>query len=137
MNYVLDACAMIALLCDEPGAEVVWDCLTESGSQCFAHSINLFEVYYDMHRRTGEATAKETINDLLTMGIIERTDLERALWEEAGNLKANATKKNSIAPPDCFGLALTRKLNGQLLTSDHGEFDILAANGIYNIRFIR
>lgn len=137
MNYVLDACAMIALFRDEPGAEIVWDCLTESGSQCFVHSINLFEVYYNIHRWTGETTAKEAINDLLTMGIIERTDLERALWEEAGNLKANASTKNPVAPPDCFGLALTRKLNGQFLTSDHGELDILAANGIYNIRFIR
>ncbi len=134
MIYVLDACAMIALYCDEPGAEIVWDCLSESGSQCFAHSINLFEVFYDIHRRTGEVTAKQAIDDLLALGISERTDLERTLWEEAGNLKAI---RKRIAPPDCFGIVLTRKLNGQFVTSDHGELDAIAAAGICNIRFIR
>ncbi len=46
MNYVLDAGAMIAFLDDESGAEVVEDVLTEPGSTCYAHILNLAEVYY-------------------------------------------------------------------------------------------
>lgn len=41
MIYVLDACAMIAFLRGEAGADVVENALLEAGSQCVAHSINL------------------------------------------------------------------------------------------------
>ena len=40
MIYVLDACAMIALVLQEPGEEVVWARLLEMDATCFAHSIN-------------------------------------------------------------------------------------------------
>lgn len=45
MIYVLDACAMIAFLKGEPGADVVENALLDANSQCMAHAINLFEVY--------------------------------------------------------------------------------------------
>ena len=41
MNRVLDACAMIAFLRDEPGAKVVEAILTDSSNQCFAHAISV------------------------------------------------------------------------------------------------
>ena len=47
MIYILDACAMIAFLRGEAGAEVVAEILRDPGDQCFAHAINLCEVYYD------------------------------------------------------------------------------------------
>lgn len=40
MIYVLDACAMIALLLREPGEEVVWTHLLEKDATCFAHSFH-------------------------------------------------------------------------------------------------
>jgi hypothetical protein len=43
MIYVLDACAMIAFLGGETGAGVVESALLEAGSQCLAHSINLWK----------------------------------------------------------------------------------------------
>jgi PIN domain nuclease of toxin-antitoxin system len=49
MIYVLDACAMIALLLREPGEEVVWAHLLEKDATCFAHSVNLCEVFYDFY----------------------------------------------------------------------------------------
>jgi PIN domain nuclease of toxin-antitoxin system len=48
--YVLDACAIIAFLKGEAGADVVENALLDRGSQCMAHAINLCEVYYDFHR---------------------------------------------------------------------------------------
>jgi len=68
MTYVLDACAMIALLLGEPGEEVVWARLLEQDSACFAHSINLCEVFYDFHRDSGEAAATGAIEDLRSLG---------------------------------------------------------------------
>ncbi len=41
MIYVLDACAMIALLLGEPGEDVVWAHLLEEDASCVAHSVNL------------------------------------------------------------------------------------------------
>jgi PIN domain nuclease of toxin-antitoxin system len=64
MIYVLDACAMIALLLREPGEEVVWAHLLDKDATCFAHSLNLCEVFYDFYRVSGEAAAAEAIEDL-------------------------------------------------------------------------
>ena len=44
MIYVLDACAMIAFLKGEAGADVVENALLDANSQCMAHAINLCEV---------------------------------------------------------------------------------------------
>lgn len=57
MIYVLDACAMIALLLQENGEEVVWAHLLEKDATCLAHSINLCEVFYDFYRDSGEVAA--------------------------------------------------------------------------------
>jgi hypothetical protein len=58
MIFVLDACAMIAWLRDEPGADVVDAAVRDINSQCLAHSINLCEVFYIAYRNAGEAHAQ-------------------------------------------------------------------------------
>ena len=45
MLYVLDACALIAYLRAEAGASVVGDALADSANTCFAHGVNLCEVF--------------------------------------------------------------------------------------------
>jgi PIN domain nuclease of toxin-antitoxin system len=134
MIYVLDACAMIAFLRGEAGADVVERALLEVGSQCIAHSINLCEVYYVVCRDEDEATAAGAVSDLKTAGVIDRNDFDQAFWQEAGKLKA-VQKKVSLA--DCCAITLTNRVGGTLLTSDHHELDPIAAAGICNITFIR
>ena len=63
MNYVMDACAMIALLLQEPGEDVVWAHLLEKEATCLAHSMNLCEVFYNFYRESGEAAATGAIED--------------------------------------------------------------------------
>ena len=46
MNYVLDACAMVAYTEGEPGGSVAAAILSDSTAVCYAHSISLCEVYY-------------------------------------------------------------------------------------------
>ena len=133
MIYVLDACAMIAFLADEPGADVVEQALLEDGSQSIAHSVNLCEVFYGYHRVGGETAATDAIDDLLAVGVQERSDIDEVFWKEVGKLKANG--KVSIA--DCFAIALTNRVGGTLLTSDHHEMDPLAAKRVCPITFIR
>lgn len=137
MIYVLDASAMIAYLRSEPGADVVETALLEAmldpTIQCIAHAINLCEVYYDFHRAGGEAAATGAIADLGDVGVIERADFDRVFWQDAGKLKANG----GISLADCFVIALTNRLGGTLLTSDHHEMDAIAAAGMCPITFIR
>lgn len=133
MIYVLDACAMIAYLRDESGADKVEQALLDTSGQCLAHAINLCEVFYDFHRVGGESAAIGAINGLSTLGVSERGDFDLTFWQEVGRLKAQG--KISIA--DCCAIVLTNRVGGTLLTSDHHELDRIAAAGICSITFIR
>lgn len=134
MIYVLDACAMIALLRRELGEDVVWSYLNDPTSTCYAHAINFCEVYYDFYRDSGDMAAQSAINDLMALGVIERNDFDSVFWQEAGRLKA-VHRKVSLA--DCCAIALTNRVGGTLLTSDHHELDPIAATGICSVKFIR
>lgn len=133
MIYVLDACAMIAYLRNEPGSGAVLQALADTGSQCLAHALNLCEVFYHFHRKSDESVAATAINDLYSVGVVERTDLDEAFWKEVGRLKA----QGKISLADCCAIVLTNRVNGTLLTSDHHELDRIAANRICSISFIR
>jgi PIN domain nuclease of toxin-antitoxin system len=133
MIYVLDACAMIAYLRDERGADMVEQAITDTASQCIAHAINLCEVFYDFHRVGGETSAITAIDDLFVLGVSERVDFDRAFWQDVGILKAGG--KISLA--DCCAVTLTNRVGATLLTSDHLELDRVAAKGICPIDFIR
>ncbi len=133
MIYVLDACAMIAYLRNEAGADVVEAAMLDPTHQCFAHYVNLCEVFYTFHRDGGDAAAVSAMNDLFAMSVTERNDADQAFWQDVGRLKS--TGKISIA--DCFALTLTTRVGGTLLTSDHHELDRISALGTHRITFIR
>jgi uncharacterized protein with PIN domain len=124
---------MIAYLDDEPGADVVEAAMVDPAHQCYAHAINLCEVFYQFHRAGGEQSATGSISDLARMNVIERADLDPVFWQDAGRLKAGG----GVSLADCFAIALTNRLGGMLLTSDHHELDRVAAAGICSITFIR
>jgi predicted nucleic acid-binding protein len=134
MIYVLDACAMIAWLSNEPGADVVDRAVRDVNSRCLAHAINLCEVFYDAYRNAGETQAQSVLSDLHAIQIIERDDFDKAFWQEVGRLKGTHRK---VSLADCCAIALTNRVGGSLLTSDHNEFDPLATLGICPIAFIR
>ena len=133
MIYVLDASAMLAYLRGEAGADIVENAILDTTGQCMAHSINLCEVYYIVHRDTNETTAETAIGDFKRLGVVEHSDFDEALWKEAGKLKAGG----GISLPDCIGVALTNRVGGTFLTADHGELDKIVAVGICSITFIR
>lgn len=134
MIYVLDSSAMIAFLRNEVGAATVASILTDPQSQCCAHALNLCEVFYDFARSGGEPAAQSAVTELLNLGVIERSDLDGAFWQQAGRLKA-VHRRVSLA--DCCALALTLRVSGELVTSDHHELDTLAAAGVCSIKFFR
>jgi PIN domain nuclease of toxin-antitoxin system len=133
MIVVLDACAIIAYLRGETGSNVVETLLEDEDVLCLAHSVQLCEVYYDFLRVTDEETADEAIADLQTAGVTFHEDMDIPFWQQVGKYKA----KHRVSLADCFALALTARMNGELVTSDHHEFDSLDAQGICTFKFIR
>lgn len=133
MIVVLDACAIIAFLRDEEGADIIEGLLLDPDNECLVHAINLCEVYYDFLRASDESSAKSAVSDMNLIGIITREDMDTQLWQEAGRYKV--TERISLA--DCFAIALTNRVGAELVTSDHHEFDPIAANGVCAIRFFR
>jgi PIN domain nuclease of toxin-antitoxin system len=133
MTVILDACAMIAYLRNEEGADMVETALLES--DCVAHAINLYEVYKDcLYRGEDPSVADRLIDDLASIGVVSCDDMDPALWKNAAALK---NRLRNIAIPDCFALAVTERLQGVLYTSDHKEFDPVHSQGTHSISFIR
>jgi uncharacterized protein with PIN domain len=132
--YVFDACAVIALLDDEPGAKVVEALLEQDGCRCVIHILNVCEVYYHIYRRAGEKRAAELTDVLKSNGFKLEDTLLTALWQKAGQIKAEWRK---VSLSDCFALALTIQEGATLVTSDHHELDPLAQAGLCSFRFIR
>ncbi len=107
--------------------------LRDPTEPCYAHSVNLCEVYYDFVRNSNERTAREAISDLFADGVNERRDMSRRFWQAVGRHKA----RGRISLADCFCITLTQQLSGELLTTDHREFDPLVPLGLCPIHFIR
>ncbi|MEZ4706586.1 MAG: type II toxin-antitoxin system VapC family toxin [Caldilineaceae bacterium] len=133
-HYILDACALIAFLGREPGAAVVDGLLADPNNICLAHAINICEVYYDLVRQSGTATARQAVADLVAVGVQVRQDMDTEFWQQAGDLKVSPGK---LSLADCFALALAMKSGATLVTSDHHEFDPIVPLGLCPILFIR
>lgn len=133
MNHVLDACAMIAYLRGEPGGTVVDGLLDTPADRCYAHTINMLEVYYDFIRKHDEPTARQALRDLEKAGVIERRTMSEDFSLRVGQLKA----QGRISLADCFCIVLAQDISGQVVTSDHREFDPLVSLSIVPIMFIR
>ncbi len=55
--YVLDACALVALIKGEQGADFVWNALNKTATGdavTLMHEVNLLEVYYGFYRERGK-----------------------------------------------------------------------------------
>lgn len=133
MDHAIDAGPMIALLSDETGSDIVERILLENPGECYAHVLNLAEVYYVTIRRNGKAAAEKALERLFDAGIISRSDSDDDFWKAAATFKAN----HPFALPDGFCLALAQRLNATVVTTDHAEFDPLIPIGYCPILFIR
>jgi len=113
-TYVLDSYALLALLADEPGAQVVADLILADTVKLFLSIINLGEVYYLVWRRHGEAAARAVGQNLWQE---DRLTIMEASWprvEAAARLKA----AGGLAYADAFGLGLAQELAACLVTGD-------------------
>lgn len=134
MKVILDACAVIALVKNEAGADVVEEFLLNRECDCMIHNINLCEVYYGFLRTDGEEFTKRIISRLEQANVTFCADLTIDFWQQVAKYKANI-KRISLA--DCFALALAVREDGILVTSDRKEFEPVVPLDICQINFIR
>ena len=135
-NYVLDACALIAYLFEEEGAQSVSDMLAKASAyECdvYMHAINLLEVYYGIRREYGDVAAKEMLAKVKNLQIHINYDMPENIFLEAGRLKSEY--KLSLA--DSIGLAQAVLLNASFVSSDHHELDIVDVSENINIHWFR
>ena len=121
---VLDACALIAMLHHEPGADAVFDVLaasTRQGHGVLMHRVNLLEVYYDAYRRGGAAHAKQLMQIIRRSRIVIVSTLDDTVFEHVGRLKT--LYRLSLA--DTIALATALLHDATLVTGDHHEMDII------------
>jgi predicted nucleic acid-binding protein len=122
-TYLLDACAVIALLDNEKGADVVsglLDSAKRGEISLSMNAANLIEVYYDRIRSVGTGEADNTIRKIyesFPISIIEGNN--PAIVREAAYFKA--TGKMSFA--DAILVATARCIGATVVTCDHVELE--------------
>jgi len=90
-TFVLDACALIAILKNEDGADKVAAAYkqAESGeAEIIMNRVNLLEVFYGFYHDKGKEYA-EKIMDGISQSIISITEFDEMLFPEAGRLEAS------------------------------------------------
>ena len=134
--YVLDACALIALLSNEKGADKVAYAYKDANSgnaKIIMNVVNLLEVYYDFYRAYSKKIADDMITHIEESMINIVTEIDKAILVEAGRLKASY--KISLA--DSFVVAQANVTNGILVTSAHHELDVIEAKEPIQFLWIR
>ncbi|MDL2264512.1 type II toxin-antitoxin system VapC family toxin, partial [Synergistaceae bacterium OttesenSCG-928-I11] len=135
-KYVLDACAIIALLTDEAGADVVESLLVDSYSGkvvVYMNKLNLLEVYYGLYREYGKAFAHEKLEDIKRLPLTIVSGIEDDVFFEAAELKA----KYRMSLADSIALAEASTAGASLVTADHHELDAVDRNEKISFLWIR
>jgi len=119
---VLDSDALLKLLRDEPGAEMVSQILEKAGERdqpVHMTEVNYAEVQYMIRRKDGDP-AWQTIAGELVAAPIQFHPADRRLADTAADFKARF--KMSLA--DAFAAALAKEKKAELVTGD-SEFKAL------------
>ena len=136
MNYVLDACALIAFLRNESGAdkvEVLLEKAKNGKANLYMNKLNLLEVYYDVYRYAGKKRASDELFGIQCLPIEIVAELSDDVFIKAGEIKA--TCRLSLA--DAVALAEAIARNAELVTADHLEMDKLHGGGWVRVCWIR
>ena len=120
-NYILDACALLALFDDEAGADIVEELINRAKNNevtLTMNAANLIEVYYDRIRVAGTEQADAVIQDIYdTFPISIMETLNPAIVREAARFKASG--KMSFA--DAILVATACYSGATIVTCDYTE----------------
>jgi predicted nucleic acid-binding protein len=120
LTYVLDACALLALIKKEDGYQTVDQLLQECAKgeiALYLNSVNFLEVYYDrLYVSIDEAEGAYGL--IYNSGIQVINDITTIL-REAARFKTSY----SLSLADAIGLATATCLDAAFVTSDHHELE--------------
>jgi len=125
-NYVLDACAMIAVINREDGAEAVdklFHQAVKGEVKLYISIINLLEVNYGFIGDIGIAKTQEILKTIDETPLVVINTISEQAYNEAARIKGTY-RKLSLA--DAVGIATAAELDGVFVTCDHHELDVIA-----------
>lgn len=132
-GYLLDACALIALLNDEPGAQHV-EAILSGDTPVYMSAINTLEVAYDAVRRSKDnGAAAMTLSVVSDANIEILWSLTVTEWLAAARWKA----RGRLSLADSIALAIAETRNLKLVSADHHELDPLEAEGLIQVEWLR
>ena len=117
MDYVFDACALIAFFNEEEGADTVAGLMAQAGNgECrlFMSSIQVMEVYYDRVYIKGTKYADTVLESIYAFVITVLSDISCDIIKEAGRFKTSY----SMSLADTFAAATAGNLGATLVTKD-------------------
>jgi PIN domain nuclease of toxin-antitoxin system len=132
-THCLDACAVIAYLRNEVGAEVLKELIERPTTFLAMHVCNLGEVFYDFFRDDGLTAAQTAWTNTLALPLLLRRDADDAFVQRVGVIKV----EERISFADAFALALVERLHVPLITTDHHEFDAVERKGHFRFVWLR
>jgi len=136
-RYVLDACALVALLKRESGAEAVDGLFHQAmrGDAALSMSVvNLLEVYYGFVPDIGLTEARDMLNTIHHTPLVIIDTISQQAYHEAARLKVTY-RRLSLA--DAVGVATAIELSGVFVTADHHELEIIASKEKLNFLWFR
>jgi PIN domain nuclease of toxin-antitoxin system len=119
-KFVLDACAVLALIKEEQGMEIVKKVI-ESEEAILLHSVTFLEIYYNIIKELGLECASLYYEQMLQTDIKIIYQITESTIKNAGYYKS----KYKISLGDAFVLATAKEHNAKIISSDHHEFDII------------
>jgi predicted nucleic acid-binding protein len=134
--FILDACALIALLAGESGAENVKKIIqaaVDGNITVKINQINLLEVYYKICNVYNQDLAKGTIKKLKEFPIEIIVGLKEEVFYEAGRIKS----KYKIPLGDSIAVAECIISKGILVTSDHNDIEKIEKKENLKINWFR
>ena len=120
--FFMDACAMIALLAGEPGAERVKEMIQNAingNIMLKINQINLLETYYHLVSVYNQNDANRVMEKIKEFPIEVIIGLSDEVFKEAGKIKS----KYKIPLGDSIAIAECIVGNGTLVTSDHTDLE--------------
>ena len=137
ISYILDACALIALLKGENGAKEV-DNLFHQAEQKKAllsmSIINLLEVYYGFIGDIGLTETQDLLNKINDTPLVIIDTISQPVYHEAARLKGTYHR---LSLADAVGIATAIELSAIFVTSDHHELEVIANKETLNFFWFR
>ncbi len=82
----------------------------------------------------GDVAAAQALGTLEAVGVQIVGAMDAALWQDVARLKSQFRR---VALPDCYGVALARRLDAHFVTGDRGELEALEAAGTCDFLWIK